>query len=37
MRHLSHKMVKIRPGVGPGRSCEKKVYITRTGQDRTGQ
>jgi len=29
-------MVKFRPGVRPGRSCEKKS-ITRTGQDRTGQ
>jgi len=28
-------MVKFRPGVRPGRSCEKKKYITRTGQDRT--
>jgi len=27
-------MVKFRPGVRPGRSCEKKS-ITRTGQDRT--
>jgi len=27
-------MVKIRPGVQPGQSCEKKS-ITRTGQDRT--
>jgi len=27
-------VVKIRPGVRPGRSCEKKS-ITRTGQDRT--
>ena len=26
-------MVKFRPGVRPGRSCEKKS-ITRTGQDR---
>jgi len=26
-------MVKIRPGVRPGRSCDKKS-ITRTGQDR---
>jgi len=25
-------MVKIRPGVRPGQSCEKKS-ITRTGQD----
>ena len=24
-RHLCHKQVKIRPGVRPGRSCEKKV------------
>ena len=29
-------MVKFRPGVQPGRSCEKKS-ITRTGQDWTGQ
>ena len=29
-------MVKFRPGVRPGRSCEKKS-ITRTGLDRTGQ
>jgi len=29
-------MVKFRPGVQPGQSCEKKS-ITRTGQDRTGQ
>ena len=29
-------MVKFRPGVRPGRSCEKKS-ITRTGQDRIGQ
>ena len=28
-------MVKFRPGVRPGRSCEKNS-ITRTGQDRTG-
>jgi len=28
-------MVKFRPGVRPGWSCEKKS-ITRTGQDRTG-
>jgi len=27
-------MVKFRPAVRPGRSCEKKS-ITRTGQDRT--
>ena len=27
-------MVKFRPGVRPGQSCEKKS-ITRTGQDRT--
>ena len=27
-------MVKFRPGVRPGRSCEEKS-ITRTGQDRT--
>ena len=27
-------MVKFRPGVRPGRSCEKKS-ITMTGQDRT--
>jgi len=27
-------MVKFRPGVQPGRICEKKS-ITRTGQDRT--
>ena len=30
-------MVKFRPGVRPGRSCEKKQSITRTGQDWTGQ
>ena len=29
-------MVKFRPRVRPGRSCEKKS-ITRTGQDWTGQ
>ena len=29
-------MVKFRPGVRPGLSCEKKS-ITRTGQNRTGQ
>ena len=29
-------MVKFRPGVRPGRSCEKKS-ITRTVQDWTGQ
>ena len=29
-------MVKFRPGVRPGRSCEKKKYNQdRTGQDRT--
>ena len=34
-------MVKFRPGVQPGRSCEKKKYnqdrtgLGRTGQDRT--
>jgi len=29
-------MVKIRPGVRPGRSCEKKKYNQdKTGQDRT--
>ena len=30
-------MVKFRPGVRPGRSCEREKSITRTGQDRTGQ
>jgi len=30
-RHLSHKIIKIRQGVGPGRSCERKKY----NQDRT--
>ena len=29
-------MVKFRPGIRPGRSCEKKKYNhDRTGQDRT--
>jgi len=33
-RHLSHKMVKFRTGVRPGRSCEKKKYNqVRTGLD----